>query len=54
MAEPTATPPAVAAIWANNPGCWGWACGACATCVGWACGAGARCCVLAGTDDLKL
>jgi hypothetical protein len=23
MAEPTATPPAVAAIWANNPGCWG-------------------------------
>lgn len=50
MAEPTATPPAVAAIWANNPGCCGWAG---ATCVGWCCGAGACCCVLAGTADLK-
>lgn len=24
-ADPTATPPAVAAIWLNMDGCWGWA-----------------------------
>lgn len=24
-ADPTATPPAVAAIWPNRDGCWGWA-----------------------------
>lgn len=41
----------MAAIWANNPGCFGWAC---ATWVGcWYCGAGAWDVVLAGAADLK-
>ena len=35
MVDPTATPAAVVAIWANIPGCLGWAAG------GWAGGAGA-------------
>lgn len=49
MAEPTATPPAVAAIWANNPGCWG---AAAAAGGGWA--GGAAGCVLAGKVLLAL